>query len=100
MHLRQKESFIEKKHQELDLREEKSIKQMDTLMINQQKLCDLLAMEPLRIIPGLRTDFVKKDYFSTMLFSSFEKKIDESLIKRIERLQNYQKLLEDLTVIN
>lgn len=52
MKLKQKESFIEKKHQELDLKEEKSIKELDQLSQKEQKLCQILTANQLDLIPG------------------------------------------------
>jgi len=72
MKLKQKESFIEKKHQELDLKEEKSIKELDQLSQKEQKLCQILTANQLDWIP------------------------DETLMKRIERLRDYLQTLENL----
>lgn len=52
MTLKQKESFIEKKHQELDVREEKSIKELDQLTQSERTLCRLLTAVEMELIPG------------------------------------------------
>ncbi len=56
MKLKQKEIFIEKKHQELDLKEEKCIKELDQLSQNEQALCQILAAPSLEIITGKQND--------------------------------------------
>ncbi|CAF0849901.1 unnamed protein product [Rotaria sp. Silwood1] len=65
MKLKQKELFIEKKHQELDLKEEKYIKELDQLSQNEHSLCQILTVTQMEI------------------------NTDETLVKRIERLRNY-----------
>lgn len=50
--LKQKEIFIEKKHQELDSKEEKCIRELDQLSQIERKLCQLLAHSIMEIIPG------------------------------------------------
>jgi hypothetical protein len=52
MKLKQKEIFIEKKHQELDLKEEKCIRELDQLSQNERTLCQILTATPMEIIPG------------------------------------------------
>lgn len=52
MKLKQKELFIEKKHQELDLKEEKYIKELDLLSQSENKLCQTLTAAAMLIIPG------------------------------------------------
>ncbi|CAF4143751.1 unnamed protein product, partial [Rotaria sordida] len=65
MKLKQKELYIEKRHQELDLKEEKYIKELDQLFQNERSLCQILTVTQMEIIT------------------------DETLVKRIERLQDY-----------
>ncbi|CAM2715553.1 unnamed protein product [Rotaria socialis] len=72
MKLKQKELFIEKKHQELDLKEEKYIKELDQLSQNERSLCQILAATIMDIVT------------------------DETLIKRIERLRGYLDELDKL----
>ncbi|CAF3900561.1 unnamed protein product [Rotaria magnacalcarata] len=72
MKLKQKELFIEKKHQELDLKEEKYIKELDQLSQNERSLCQILTATIMDIIA------------------------DETLIKRIERLRGYLDELDKL----
>jgi hypothetical protein len=52
MKLKQKEIFIEKKHQELDLKEEKFIKELDQLSQNERILCQILTATSMEIITG------------------------------------------------
>jgi hypothetical protein len=52
MTLKQKESFVERKHQELDVREEKSIKELDQLTQSERAFCRLLTAVELQLIPG------------------------------------------------
>ncbi|UJR23390.1 hypothetical protein I4U23_026398 [Adineta vaga] len=72
MKLKQKEILIEKKHQELDLKEEKFIKELDHLSQIERSLCEILTAVHIEIIP------------------------DETLVKRIERLRDYLNTLENL----
>ncbi len=52
MKLKQKEIFIEKKHQELDFKEEKCIKELDQLSQQERSLCQILNESPMDIITG------------------------------------------------
>jgi hypothetical protein len=52
MKLKQKEIFIEKKHQELDLQEEKWIRELDQLSQNERTLCQILTTKEMEIITG------------------------------------------------
>jgi hypothetical protein len=52
MKLKQKEIFIEKKHQELDLKEEKCIKELDQLTQNERSLCRILTATQMEILAG------------------------------------------------
>lgn len=52
MKLKQKEIFIEKKHQELDAKEEKAIREFDHLSQNEHNLCQILTATPMDILPG------------------------------------------------
>lgn len=60
MKLKQKEIFIEKKHQELDLKEEKCIKELDQLSQNEKTLCQILTELSMEIIPGKSNNNKKK----------------------------------------
>ncbi|CAF1412151.1 unnamed protein product [Adineta ricciae] len=72
MKLRQKELLIEKKHQELDVKEEQFIKELDQLSQTERCLCQILTEAEMEIVP------------------------DETLVKRIQRLQDYLTILENL----
>jgi hypothetical protein len=52
MKLKQKEILIEKKHQELDLKEEKCIRELDLLAQNERSLCRILSATEMEIITG------------------------------------------------
>lgn len=52
MKLKQKEIFIEKKHQELDVKEEKGIKELDQLSQNERNLCQILTVSSMEMITG------------------------------------------------
>lgn len=52
MKLKQKEIFIEKKHQELDAKEEQAIREFDKLSQNEQMLCQMLTATPMEILTG------------------------------------------------
>ena len=52
MKLKQKELLIEKKYQELDLKEEKCIKELDQLAQNERSLCQILTATQMEIITG------------------------------------------------
>jgi hypothetical protein len=56
MKLKQKEMLIEKKHQELDIKEEMSIKELDQLSQTERSLCESLTAVPMEIIPGSNND--------------------------------------------
>jgi hypothetical protein len=56
MKLKQKEILIEKKHQELDLKEEKCIRELDLLAQNERSLCQILAAKEMEIITGEQYD--------------------------------------------
>jgi hypothetical protein len=91
MKLKQKEIFIEKKHQELDLKEEKSIKELDQLSQKERSLCQILTAIEMNIITG---EFTTN--FRIYINRSFH--LDESLVKRIERLRDYLNMLEEIKV--
>jgi hypothetical protein len=59
MKLKQKEIFIEKKHQELDLKEEKCIKELDQLSQHERNLCQILTESPMEIITGKTIEGIK-----------------------------------------
>ena len=90
MKLKQKEIFIEKKHQELDAKEERAIREFDQLAQNEHKLCQILTATPMEILPG-KTN-------RTNILSDISLYLDESLVKRIERLQDYLRMLEKIKV--
>lgn len=52
MKLKQKEVFIERKHQELDAKEEQAIREFDKLSQNEQTLRQILTATPMEILPG------------------------------------------------
>ena len=52
MKLKQKEILIEKKHQELDAKEDKCIRELDQLSQHEQNLCQILTESPMEIITG------------------------------------------------
>ncbi|CAF1243158.1 unnamed protein product [Adineta steineri] len=74
MKLKQKEILIERKHQELDIKEEKCIKELDQLSQNERSLCQILTATPMEITP------------------------DETLVKRIENLRDYLTTLETIKI--
>lgn len=53
MKLKQRELFIENKHHELDLKEERYIKELDQLSQREHVLCQTLKEPPMNIITGM-----------------------------------------------
>lgn len=90
MKLKEKEMLIEKKHQELDSKEEKCIKELDQLSGSERSLCDLLAALPMEILPG------ESDVLDCL--SERWSGVDEALVKRIARLHDYLGTLENLKI--
>ena len=52
MKLKQKELFIEQKHQDLDLKEEKFIRELDQLSQCEYSLCQMLSAKQMEMITG------------------------------------------------
>ena len=52
MKLKQKELLIEKKHQELDVKEEQFIKELDQLSQTERSLCQILTATEMELVPG------------------------------------------------
>lgn len=84
MKLKQKELFIERKHQELDLREEKFIKELDRLSKSEQILCAILTAEQTPSLEGSETfEFIRqsnKNFFFNLQAKIYSKESNVSLI--------------------
>ena len=63
MKLKQKEILLESKHQELDVKEERCVRELDQLTQSEQCLCDMITAAKIDIIPGRRRSVAKERRF-------------------------------------
>lgn len=67
MKLKQKELFMEKKHQELDLKEEKYIRELDQLSQKEHVLCQILTATEMEILTGKKDIKIERSLFNVLI---------------------------------